>query len=201
MYRTLREHISITDLVSRASSLNDDDSVKRLMNLIMQFRKVCNHPELFERADVTAPFAFAAFPLTGNIVRDPDVLHVSYATKSIIEYTIPKTLYREGGMTHVVGDKSAKGSDTLHLNRLLNIWTPDHIQRSLKEEGEPTVLCDHATPLTPAFVSTASTFAFAKGLGLSPAELSQSVKSHGILRLGLALERSSSTRARHQYEA
>lgn len=141
MYRTLREHISITDLVSRASSLNDDDSVKRLMNLIMQFRKVCNHPELFERADVTAPFAFAAFPLTGNVVRDPDLLEVSYATKSVIEYTIPKTLYREGGMTNVVGEKSSKGSDTLHLDRLFNIWTPDHIQRSLKEEGELTSAC------------------------------------------------------------
>ncbi|KAJ3180611.1 putative DNA helicase ino80 [Gaertneriomyces sp. JEL0708] len=35
----------------------DDDEGDSLMNLVMQFRKVCNHPELFERADVTSPFS------------------------------------------------------------------------------------------------------------------------------------------------
>lgn len=41
MYGTLRENIPITDLIARASSLGGDEAaVKRLMNLIMQFRKV-----------------------------------------------------------------------------------------------------------------------------------------------------------------
>lgn len=136
MYRTLREHISITDLVARASSLNDDDSVKRLMNLIMQFRKVCNHPELFERADVTAPFAFASYNRTSNFGRDSDILDVPYSSRSLIEVTIPKLLYREGGMLGVVGESSRKGSDTLYLDRLMNIWTPGYIQQSLASEGE-----------------------------------------------------------------
>ncbi|KAI5480383.1 SNF2 family helicase Ino80 [Pseudohyphozyma bogoriensis] len=178
MYRTLRENISITDLVARASSLGDDDSVKRLMNLIMQFRKVCNHPELFERADVTAPLAFASFNETANLVRDPEVLEVPYATSSMIEYRIPKLLYREGGMVAVPGEKSKAGSDSLHLNHLLNIWTPDYIQKSLKADD--------------------STFSFARGLKLSPAELSKSVKSHGILRVGLGLERFNSAVARSE---
>lgn len=137
MYRTLREHISITDLVARASSLNDDDSVKRLMNLIMQFRKVCNHPELFERADVTAPLAFSSYNQTAaNFGRDPDVLEVPYATRSLIDYVVPKLIYREGGMLGVVGGSSRKGSDTLYLDRLMNIWTPEYIHRSLKQTGE-----------------------------------------------------------------
>lgn len=138
MYRTLKEHISITDLVSRASTLNDDDSVKRLMNLIMQFRKVCNHPELFERADVTAPLAFAAFNPTQGTIRDPigQFLEVPYATESVIEYVVPKRIYREGGMRNVVGEETRKGSDTLYLDRLLNIWTPDYINKSMKENGQ-----------------------------------------------------------------
>lgn len=135
MYRTLRENISITDLVSRASTLNDDDSVKRLMNLIMQFRKVCNHPELFERADVTAPLAFVSFNRTANLIRDADILEVPYATKSVIEYHIPKTVYREGGMRSVIGPHSQAGSDTLHLKKLFNIWTPDYINKSMKASG------------------------------------------------------------------
>lgn len=136
MYRTLKENISITDLVARASNLNDDDSVKRLMNLIMQFRKVCNHPELFERADVTAPLAFATFNKTASLIRDPEVLDVPYATHSVIEYQLPKTVYREGGLLHVAGPKSRAGSDSLHLARLMNIWQPDYIQRSLHTQGE-----------------------------------------------------------------
>jgi DNA helicase INO80 len=28
------------------------------MNLVMQFRKVCNHPELFERRPVKSPLLF-----------------------------------------------------------------------------------------------------------------------------------------------
>lgn len=188
MYRTLRENISITDLVSRATSLSDDDSVKRLMNLIMQFRKVCNHPELFERADVISPLAFAAFSRTANLIRDPDVLEVPYATSSVIKYTIPKTLYREGGMVSVVGENSRAGSDTLHLNRLFNIWTPDYIQKSLKENGTSVLYTFVRLDLIKALFLD-STFAFANGLKLSPSELSRSVKSHGITRVGLAIER------------
>ncbi|GAA5893350.1 uncharacterized protein JCM6883_007639 [Sporobolomyces salmoneus] len=169
MYRTLRENISITDLVARASSLSDDDSVKRLMNLIMQFRKVCNHPELFERADVTAPFAFASLNKTASIIRDPEVLDVPYATRSSIEYTIPKTMYREGGILNVPGSNSKAGSDTLYLDRLMNIWQPAYISQSLKENN--------------------STFAFARGLKYSPAELYRAVSSHGAVRLGTALQR------------
>jgi DNA helicase INO80 len=32
--------------------------VENLMNLMMQFRKVCNHPELFERRPQRSPFTF-----------------------------------------------------------------------------------------------------------------------------------------------
>ncbi|SCV70953.1 BQ2448_3715 [Microbotryum intermedium] len=181
MYRTLREHISITDLVSRATSLNDDDSVKRLMNLIMQFRKVCNHPELFERADVTAPLAFANFPVTANLVRDPEMLEVAYATRSVIEYSIPKLLYRNGGLLNVPGQNSRAGSDSLYLDRLLNIWAPDYVQQSLRK-GE-------------------STFAFAKSLGLSPAELSQVASAHDIIRIGLALEHEATKSLRDECDA
>ena len=46
MYNTLRTNISVADLVQRAQSLSSDDSaVKRLMNLIMQFRKVSSARE------------------------------------------------------------------------------------------------------------------------------------------------------------
>ncbi|KAM0745674.1 hypothetical protein T439DRAFT_176471 [Meredithblackwellia eburnea MCA 4105] len=180
MYRTLRENISITDLVSRATSLNDDDSVKRLMNLIMQFRKVCNHPELFERADVTAPLAFSSFNATANIIRDPEVLEVPYIPTSVIQYRIPKLLYRDGGMLSVPGENCSAGSDTLYLENLMNIWTPSYIQKSLKEQN--------------------SSFSFTRGMDLSATETSAATRSHAMIRAGLGLERANRALARQEAE-
>ncbi|EGG05888.1 uncharacterized protein MELLADRAFT_36442, partial [Melampsora larici-populina 98AG31] len=128
MYSRLRENMSIADLVQKATSLsNDDVAVKRLMNLIMQFRKVCNHPELFERADVTAPLSFAGFGVTANVARDGELLECAYSTRSMIDFTIPKTVYREGGMLSVPGSSSRAGFDTLYLDRLMNIWSTPNL--------------------------------------------------------------------------
>lgn len=115
MYRTLRQNISIADLVKRASSLSDDDSVKRLMNLIMQFRKVCNHPELFERADVEAPFAFCQFPQNYNLAREGNNLNVQYSTHSLLEVRVPRLLYDDSPKLDL--------SDTSYLSSLMNIYT------------------------------------------------------------------------------
>ncbi|KAG0143901.1 hypothetical protein CROQUDRAFT_716945 [Cronartium quercuum f. sp. fusiforme G11] len=134
MYSRLRENMSIADLVQKATSLsNDDMAVKRLMNLIMQFRKVCNHPELFERADVTAPLSFAGFGVTPNVARDGDLLDFPYSTRSMIKFTIPKTIYREGGMTSVPGPSSRAGFDTLYLDRLMNIWSTPNLLAAAEE--------------------------------------------------------------------
>lgn len=40
LYRGLRSHISIAELMDKASNLNDEAGLKSLMNLVMQFRKV-----------------------------------------------------------------------------------------------------------------------------------------------------------------
>lgn len=134
MYSRLRENMSIADLVQKATSLsNDDVAVKRLMNLIMQFRKVCNHPELFERADVTAPLSFAGFGVTANVARDGDLLECAYSTRSMIDFTIPKTVYREGGMLSVPGPSSRAGFDTLYLDRLMNIWSTPNLLEAAAE--------------------------------------------------------------------
>uniref|UniRef100_A0A8W7PPN3 Chromatin-remodeling ATPase INO80 n=1 Tax=Anopheles coluzzii TaxID=1518534 RepID=A0A8W7PPN3_ANOCL len=67
LYVALKKEICIEDLLHLTtvgggnSSSSDGQSIDRnftsnLMNLVMQFRKVCNHPELFERRDVRSPF-------------------------------------------------------------------------------------------------------------------------------------------------
>jgi DNA helicase INO80 len=38
--------------------LDSKAKVENLMNLVMQFRKICNHPELFERKPYRSPYHF-----------------------------------------------------------------------------------------------------------------------------------------------
>ena len=38
--------------------LDSKNKVENLMNLVMQFRKVCNHPDLFERKTIKSPLMF-----------------------------------------------------------------------------------------------------------------------------------------------
>ncbi|XP_052873524.1 chromatin-remodeling ATPase INO80 [Anopheles cruzii] len=65
LYVALKKEICIEDLLHLTTvaggSAGEGQSIDRnftsnLMNLVMQFRKVCNHPELFERRDVRSPF-------------------------------------------------------------------------------------------------------------------------------------------------
>ncbi|UYV68955.1 INO80 [Cordylochernes scorpioides] len=49
--QALRDKICLRDLLTPAASQSSS-----LLNLVMQFRKVCNHPDLLEKRDVGSPF-------------------------------------------------------------------------------------------------------------------------------------------------
>ncbi|CAO3683059.1 unnamed protein product [Rhizopus stolonifer] len=129
LYRGLKEKISISELLEKATSLSENESMDSLMNLVMQFRKVCNHPELFERGDVKAPLSFCNFSETGSLSKETS-LYCPYSSTSTIKYRIPKTLYRAGGILKNVSSHSRAGFDTKYLNNLMNIWNSEHIQQS-----------------------------------------------------------------------
>src|SRR4051794_32998189 len=116
MYRALKDKISVSELLEKATSLADTESMNSLMNLVMQFRKVCNHPELFERADVESPFALCEFSVTPSISREGDNLQCRYTARSVIKYRIPKRLYRQGGILRVSSEFSQAGSETKYLD-------------------------------------------------------------------------------------
>lgn len=60
LYMALKKKIRIEDLLKATGQSDghttDKNFTSNLMNLVMQFRKVCNHPELFERRDIRSPF-------------------------------------------------------------------------------------------------------------------------------------------------
>lgn len=129
LYRGLKEKISISELLEKATSLGDMENMDSLMNLVMQFRKVCNHPELFERADVMAPMSFCNFSETGSLSKETS-LYCPYSATSHIKYRIPKKLYRNGGFLKVVGPESNAGSRTKYLDNMFSVWNNKHIYDS-----------------------------------------------------------------------
>ncbi|XP_053835304.1 chromatin-remodeling ATPase INO80 isoform X2 [Vidua macroura] len=104
LYQALKNKISIDDLLqsSMGTTQQAQTTTSSLMNLVMQFRKVCNHPELFERQETWSPFHIALKP-----------------------YQISKFIYRHGQI------RVFNHSRDRWLRVLLSPFAPDHIQQSL----------------------------------------------------------------------
>lgn len=129
-YSNLRNQINIMDLVEKAT-LGDDQDSGTLMNLVMQFRKVCNHPDLFERAEVTAPFSFGYFAETASFIREGSTVAAPYSTRSLINYDLPSLVWTEGGrLDKASRDNLKAGWRNKALGHMMNIWSPENVRDS-----------------------------------------------------------------------
>ncbi|KAK7202748.1 SNF2 family N-terminal domain-containing protein [Myxozyma melibiosi] len=140
MYRALKAQIKIDDLMDQAEALDDSQngasssnnnstSTQNLMNLVMQFRKVCNHPDLFERSDTRSPLALSRFARTGSFLREGNVLDVQYCIHNLVEYVLPRLVYHDG-LDYVVGRNGRAGFRGRYLDHLFNIWEADYIHEN-----------------------------------------------------------------------
>lgn len=134
-YTNLRNRVSILDLIEKAAVGDEADSTT-LMNLVMQFRKVCNHPDLFERAETRSPFSTAHFAETASFVREGHFVDIGYSTRNLIDYEVPRLLCSSGGRVDVAGpDNVRAGFCGKYLGHMMNIWSPDNIKRSAEDDG------------------------------------------------------------------
>ncbi|KAH8702572.1 putative SNF2 family helicase/ATPase [Talaromyces proteolyticus] len=134
-YSNLRNRVSIMDLIEKAAVGDEADSTT-LMNLVMQFRKVCNHPDLFERAETRSPFSMVHFAETGSFLREGQNVDVRYSTRNIVEYELPRLLVSDDGRIDIPGPNNVKaGFQNKYLSHLMNIWTPENIQTSIADDG------------------------------------------------------------------
>ncbi|XP_066550121.1 chromatin-remodeling ATPase INO80 isoform X2 [Amia ocellicauda] len=104
LYQALKNKISIEDLLqsSMGTAQQSQNTTSSLMNLVMQFRKVCNHPDLFERQETRSPFHMSLKP-----------------------YIMSKFLFRQGLLSTI------NQCRTRLLQVLLSPFSPLHIQQSL----------------------------------------------------------------------
>lgn len=134
-YANLRSKISIMDLIEKAS-MGDDQDAATLMNLVMQFRKVCNHPDLFERADTVSPFSMSTFAETASFMREGPFVQVGYSVKNPIEYDLPRMLCNDGGRLDIAGPSNQRAGFLSHyLGNKFSIFSPESIKDSVQEDG------------------------------------------------------------------
>lgn len=103
LYNSIKSKLnSISDLFS---SVDSKVKVKNLMNLVMQFRKVCNHPELFERHLgknplffsnlITKNYSDSSYIVPSNSGNNDEPIFLNFNLNNAMEFRIPKLLYDE----------------------------------------------------------------------------------------------------------
>ncbi|POS85858.1 hypothetical protein EPUL_002519 [Erysiphe pulchra] len=134
-YNNLRNQISIMDLIEKVT-IGDDNDSGTLMNLVMQFRKVCNHPDLFERADTSSPFSFSSFAQCGSLLREGSNVEIKYSTRNAIEYILPKLIWQNGGRIDLPGqDNWMAGFKRKYVNELFSIFNPEYVHENLTDNN------------------------------------------------------------------
>ncbi|KAL6902098.1 hypothetical protein ACP4OV_004974 [Aristida adscensionis] len=161
-YQAIKNKISLNELLDgRRGNLNDKKLLS-LMNIVMQLRKVCNHPELFERNEGSSYFYFADIP--NSLLSPPfgELQDVHYAGKrNPIEFEIPKLVY-EGIICNVEIPGKGCGFESGFFNRLFNIFLPGNIHRSaVPDANSPD-----------GSVISSGAFGFTRLTNLSPVEAS-----------------------------
>lgn len=91
LYMALKKKIKIEDLlhftIGGEGPVVDKNFTSNLMNLVMQFRKVCNHPELFERRDAKSPYFMGRQEyVIPRLIFDDGLLYRSFPSKRHLLY-------------------------------------------------------------------------------------------------------------------
>ncbi|BAO42413.1 putative DNA helicase INO80 [Kluyveromyces marxianus DMKU3-1042] len=124
LYQILKSQVSGGyDAIENAAGADDVTSDQKLVNLVMEFRKVCNHPDLFERADVSSPFSFVSFGESSSLLREGDFVEVNYSAKNLINYKLPRLIYDEFIVPNYNNDVDVRAKLLYHS---MNIFHPSN---------------------------------------------------------------------------
>eukprot|EP00210_Caulerpa_lentillifera_P005439 g5201.t1 len=129
LYHAIQQNLNLSDLFD-----NDDKKVVNLMNLVVQLRKVCNHPELFEEQTEKVPLQFARIPEPLNPPSFGSRQEVYFTgAESLISYSIPRLVIEEGttgGKSGHLSGAYKNGYYIKWLDSLLDIFDPWNVHNS-----------------------------------------------------------------------
>lgn len=174
-YQAIKNKISLAELIDNSRGHLNEKKILNLMNIVIQLRKVCNHPELFERNEGSSYLYFG--DISNSLLPPPfgELEDIPYAGgRNPITYQIPKLIYEDvsrgsGTLCSAVGRGLSRGS----FEKYFNIFTPEVIYRSIMPQ--------ESTTGASSFWS--GTFGFTHLIDLSPAEVTFLANSSFLERL------------------
>ncbi|KAJ0978921.1 hypothetical protein J5N97_014395 [Dioscorea zingiberensis] len=173
-YQAIKNKISIAQLFDGSRGHLNDKKLSNLMNIVIQLRKVCNHPELFERNEGSTYLHFGVIP--NSLLPPPfgELEDVYYSGGwNPIAYKVPKLVYQEIIRTSEMPcSMVGHGIQNESFEKLFNIFSPDNIYCSLVPQYGSL----------DGYSVQSGTFGFSRLINLSPVELSFLAKSSPLER-------------------
>ncbi|XP_030926528.1 chromatin-remodeling ATPase INO80 isoform X1 [Quercus lobata] len=174
-YQAIKNKISLAELFEGNRGHLNEKKILNLMNIVIQLRKVCNHPELFERNEGRTYLHFGEIP--NSLLPPPfgELEDVHYAGgHNPITYKIPKLVHEE--ITHsseTLFTAVGRGVCRESFHRLFNIYSPENVYRSifLREDNSDGLSFERRT------------FGFTRLMDLSPSEVTFLATSSFMERL------------------
>ncbi|PSS15691.1 DNA helicase [Actinidia chinensis var. chinensis] len=162
-YQAIKNKISLAELFDRNRGHLSEDKMLNLMNIVIQLRKVCNHPELFERNEGSTCLHFGEIP--NSLLPPPfgelDDIYYS-GGRNPITYKIPKLVYQDVVRSSVTLCSAVQHGVSRELfEKHFNIFSPENVYRSMLRVGNSSDGC----------FARSGTFGFAHLIDLSPAEV------------------------------
>ncbi|CAN0907835.1 Chromatin-remodeling ATPase INO80 [Linum grandiflorum] len=136
-YQAIKNKISLAELFDGSRGYINEKKLMNLMNIVIQLRKVCNHPELFERNEGSSYLYFGQLPNT--LLPPPfgelDDIHYP-GGQNPITFKIPKLINEETGeSSRVLLSTAGPGFHRELFLRKFNIFSPENVQASIPAES------------------------------------------------------------------
>ncbi|KAE9590148.1 putative DNA helicase chromatin remodeling SNF2 family [Lupinus albus] len=164
-YQAIKNKISLAELFDSNRGQLNEKRILNLMNIVIQLRKVCNHPDLFERSEGSTFFYFGEIP---NSLPPPPFGELEYiyypGGHNPVSYEVPKLVYQEiMQSSETLSSAVGRGVYRESFQKHFNIFRPENIYRSIFSEDR-VVKCGnfgftHLIDLSPhevAFLATCS---------------------------------------------
>lgn len=134
LYSGIRKRLSINELFDRISlstnsnRASEKTQTKTLMNIVMQFRNVCNHPEIIDKSQAESPIQFG--PLPPPILAYSTI--IAAANESYLNISIPRLFYRELFFESPEGGvESGQSTRRKWLHSRFSVYAQEHIHGSI----------------------------------------------------------------------
>ena len=135
LYGSIKANISPEELTralgNNGPGADNSERNSKLMNLVMQLRKVCNHPETFERRVPQSPYQFQAEPPPSHVAPPPSILVATNTATVPLEVTLVCRSEVELSVPRMLRDLAYDNDYTQHLLReRFGLW----VRKRLREE-------------------------------------------------------------------